>query len=117
VGVCVGLFDGVDLSRATDGVDAVALAVVENVIGIAGNVDLGNNLTGIGVEHEQLGWKTTADEQPMIRFIERHWKISKRQICFPRRNDFPLVPIDDCDMTRIWDVNENSVAMLFQLKP
>ena len=43
--VCVGLFDDVDLARAADCVDAMALAVVENIIGIAGDVDLRNHFT------------------------------------------------------------------------
>ena len=44
----------VDLSRAADHVDAMALTVVENIIGIAGDVDLGNDIARFRVEHDEL---------------------------------------------------------------
>ena len=47
IGVCIRLLDDVDLSSTTDGIDAAALAVVENIIGIAGDVDLYNNVARI----------------------------------------------------------------------
>ena len=39
IGVCVSLLDDVDLARATYRLDAMALAVVKDIIGIAGDVD------------------------------------------------------------------------------
>jgi len=47
IGICISLLDDVDLSRATHRIDAAALAVVENIIGIAGDVDLYNNVARI----------------------------------------------------------------------
>ena len=44
VGVCVRLLNDVDLSRAADGVDAMTLALVEDIIGIAGDIDLSNDI-------------------------------------------------------------------------
>src|SRR5213594_4428340 len=39
IGVCVSLLDDVDLARATYRVDPMALAVVKDIIGIAGDAD------------------------------------------------------------------------------
>ncbi len=54
VGVCISLLDDVDLSRAADRVDAMALAVIEDVVGIAGDIDLCNHVARFGVEHDKL---------------------------------------------------------------
>src|SRR5438105_2328829 len=73
--VCVDLLDDVDLASATDRINAMTLTVVEDVVGIAGDIDLCDDITRIDVEHDQVGGKATADKQSMIRFIECHWEI------------------------------------------
>src|SRR4030095_14862394 len=50
----ISLLDDVDLPSATDRVNAMALTVVENVIGIAGDVDLGNDIARSRVEDDEL---------------------------------------------------------------
>ena len=47
----ISLLDDVDLTGTTDCINAMALAVVENVIGIAGDVDLGNDIAGFRIKH------------------------------------------------------------------
>src|SRR2546429_7382976 len=71
----ISLLDDVDLTRSADRVDAVALVVVENVIGIARDVDLRDYVARFCVKHDKLCWKTAPVKQSMIRFIECHWKI------------------------------------------
>src|ERR1700693_4151256 len=44
IGVCFSLLDDVDLARAAYRVDATALAVVKEIIGIAGDVDAGDHI-------------------------------------------------------------------------
>ena len=58
----IRLFDDVDLTGAADRVDAMALAVVEKFIGVAGDVDFRNYLTRFRIEHDELGWKTAPDK-------------------------------------------------------
>jgi len=41
--------DDVNLARAADGIDAMSLAVVEDIIGIAGDADAGNYVARFGV--------------------------------------------------------------------
>jgi hypothetical protein len=50
----------------------------------------------------------------MIRFIERHWKIPEGQIRFPRRSDLAFVSIDHGHVPRVWHIDENSTAVVFQ---
>src|SRR5438876_2941059 len=52
----------------------------------------------------------------MIRFIKRHGKISKCQICLPCGDDFALLPIDYCHMAGIGNIYKNSFAVLLQLE-
>ena len=66
----ISLLDDVDLTRAADRVDAMALAVVENVIGIAGDIDLRDNLARVRVEHDEFRGQTASDKQPMVGFIQ-----------------------------------------------
>ena len=94
IGVCIDLLYDVDLARAAYRVNAMAFAIVEDIVGIAGDVDLCNDIARIGVEHDKPGGKPAADKQSMIRFVERHREISKGQICFPSCNDFAFVAID-----------------------
>src|SRR2546421_35689 len=54
VGVCVSLIDNVDLARAANHVNAMALAVVRQIIGIARNSDARNRLAGCCIEHDEL---------------------------------------------------------------
>src|SRR6185369_736888 len=52
----------------------------------------------------------------MIRFIKCHGKIREGQVCFPPRNYLAFIAIDHCDMTRVWNIDENSATPFLQLK-
>ena len=94
----------------------MALRIVEEIVAIAGDIDLCNNIARIGVEHDQLGGKAAADKQSMIRFIKCHGKIREGQICFPRRNYLAFIAIDYRDVTRVGNIDENSATVFLQLK-
>jgi hypothetical protein len=93
VGVCVRLLNDVDFSGTANGVNAMALLIVEDLIGIAGDSDLRNNVARIRVEYDKLRWKAASDKQSVIRFIESHRKISEGEIGFPRRSDSAFLAI------------------------
>jgi hypothetical protein len=40
----------------------MAFAVVEDIVGIAGDINFGNNIAGIGVEHDKPGGKAATDK-------------------------------------------------------
>src|SRR5262249_16377793 len=88
----------------------------EDVVGIAGDVDLCNDVARICVQHDQLGGKAAADKQSMMRFIKRHGKIREGQICFPLRNYRSLIAIDYRDVTRVGNIDEDSAPIFLQLK-
>lgn len=58
----ISLLDDVDLTGAADRVDVMTFAVVENLVGIAGDVDLRNHVARVSIEHDELGWQTAADK-------------------------------------------------------
>jgi|SRR5438477_9623640 len=75
--ICVGLLDDIDLARATDRVNAMTLHVIKDIVGIAGDIDLREHLTRICVEYDEFRWQAASDKQSVIRFIQRHRKISE----------------------------------------
>jgi hypothetical protein len=110
------LIDDVDLASAAYRVNSMAFAVVEDIVGIAGDLDLRNDIARIGVKHDKPGGEAAADKQSMIRFVERHREVAKGQVCFPCCNDFAFVAIDNRHMTRIGNIDENSATVFLQLK-
>ena len=94
----------------------MALAVVEDLIGIARDVDFRNHLTRFRFEHDELGWKTAPDKKPMISFIQSDRKISKGQVSFPRCDHFAFIAIDHCYLARGWNIYENTLPLFFQLE-
>ena len=77
VSVCVTLFDDVDLTGTTDCINTMAFTVVENVVAIAGDIDLCNHVARIGIEHDKLGGNSAADKQSMVPFIKGHGEVSE----------------------------------------
>src|ERR1700726_1286788 len=77
IGVCLSLLDDVDLARAAYRGDAMALAVVKEIIGIAGDVDPRDHVARFRVTHNQLWCRAASDKSAVIGFIECHRKISK----------------------------------------
>ena len=69
VSVWIDLLDNIDLASATDHINAITFTIVEDVVGIAGDIKFCNNIARICVKHDQLGGKTAADKLSMIRFI------------------------------------------------
>src|SRR5215471_2083548 len=116
IGVWIDLLDDVNFTGATDHINAMTFTVVEDLVGIAGDIDLCNNIARIGVEHDQLGGKAAADKQSMIRFIKRHGKIRESRVCFPLRNHLAFIAVDYRDVTRVGDIDENSVTAFLQLE-
>ena len=61
VGVGVSLLNDVNFACSADRIDAMALAVIKDVIRIAGYSDAGNNLARVGVKNHELRWDAAPD--------------------------------------------------------
>src|SRR5438067_10993934 len=69
--ICVGLLDDIDLARATDRVNAMTLHVIKDIVGIAGDIDLREHLTGMCGEYDEVRWEADADQRAVFRVIQR----------------------------------------------
>src|SRR5206468_5057980 len=64
-----------DLTCATGNVDALAQIIIKQIIGVSPDGQVGDASPGLCIEYKQTCRAPAADEQTMIRFIERHRKI------------------------------------------
>src|SRR4051794_14341884 len=92
----------------------MVLVIVEDVIDIARNADAGNDVTGFGIEDDQLRGAPAPDENPVTRFIQRDWKIGRRAGRFPSRDYGSFVAVDHCYVLRARDVYEDSAALFLK---
>ena len=76
----------------------MTFAVVEDFVGIPGDVDFRNLPPRFGVEDNELGWKTAPNKKPVIITIQRHRKISEGKSSAPRCDHFAFVAIDHHDL-------------------
>ena len=58
-------------SFASDYVHAVALRVVEEIVGVADAGNVGDSLAGLRIEHQEACRRPDAHEQPMTTFVEK----------------------------------------------
>src|SRR5437667_7768693 len=73
----LGLKD-VDVSFAAADVQPLSSGVIEEIVGVADDVERTGFLTACRVEHEHLCRPPAADKHAMIRLIERHREIRFR---------------------------------------
>src|SRR5436309_8855508 len=92
----------------------MAHRVVEDIVGVAGDVDLADKFSRFRIEHDKLRRITAADKKPMVIFVERYGEISKGQASAPRCDHFGFASVDHGDVMRSGNVNEDSLALLLQ---
>jgi hypothetical protein len=73
--VRIGLLNDVDVTRSANHIEASPPGVVENFIGVAGNVDAGHSRSRVGVENDELRGIPARDKQPVVRFVEGQRKV------------------------------------------
>ena len=73
----VGLSASIDAGEAfaSGYVDSILRRLEEDVVRVTGTVEFGDRRARIRVEHEDLGWAPAADEEAVMLFVERHWKV------------------------------------------
>src|ERR671925_1700032 len=79
--VRISLLYDVDLARTAYGIYPTAFVVAKDFIRITGDVDLGNDVARVRVQHDEFRRQSAPNEQSVICLIERHRKICKSQIC------------------------------------
>src|SRR5262245_33924939 len=83
---------GIILLKNTDGaitardINALARTVIKNIIGVSGAIQVGHRFTGFGVEDDECCRFSKTDKQPMMRLVERHWKVGRSVRGWPYRS-------------------------------
>ncbi len=60
----VFLLENADLSLTSDYVNTLAVGVIIHIIGVARACQCCDNVAGLGVKNDELGWTAGSDEQP-----------------------------------------------------
>src|SRR6266496_951099 len=106
----------VDPPLSADDVEALALRVEENVVGVFPDRLLGHDLSRIDVVYEQHRGLACSDEQPPARLIERHWIIGIRPGNAPSRDNQAFLAIHHRDVVRRRHVDEDPRPARLQLE-
>src|ERR1051326_3406543 len=116
---CASAFHGVDSSKfgvvirillieyrdrpvAPASIDSFSTLVVEHVVAVAYRRELLNDVSVIGIEHQQSSRHASNNKQSAIALVECHRIIGECHVCFPSRNYGVLLTIDHQDLSRLW---------------
>ena len=110
------LFETVDGARATDHIDAMALGIDKEVIGIAAGVEIGDGRPVCVRQHQQPRRATEGDQDPVRCAIERHREIRMMALGRKRPDCLPFREIDDLDQPGIGHIDKSPCAAWFDLK-
>src|SRR5436309_11724501 len=97
---------------AAGDINAPTRTIIENIIGISGAVEVRHDLTRVCIENDQFCGFSKADEQPMMRFVECHWKISCSASSGPRRARRPFFPVNDSYLLSCGNIHEDARSRL-----
>src|SRR5262245_8435873 len=92
---------GISLLKNTDGaiaardINALARTVIKNVVGIIGTREFGHYLPRLCVENNKFCRFSKPDKQPVMRLVERHWKISGSPSSGPCCNRHRFLTVHD----------------------
>src|SRR5215204_6162290 len=56
-------------------INSPTLGIIKNIIGISGNIQIGNRSARFRVKNHELRRLARPDEQTVMLFVQRHWKI------------------------------------------
>src|SRR5262245_26057927 len=101
---------------AAGNIHAPARAVVEYIVGVSGTLQLGNDLTRLGVKNDEARRLSEADEQPVMGFVERHRIIRRGIARRPCRSHCSFFPIDDVDLPGRGNIHKDARSIFLQLK-
>src|SRR5206468_12451592 len=94
VAVGGGLFDNINETFATGDVQALACGVVKEVVGVAGNGEVGNGLAGFGVESSEARRFAATDKEAVVRFVQGHGEVGLEFFHRPRGDDETFLTVN-----------------------
>src|SRR5207247_5901818 len=106
----------VDPPFPADDVHTLAVWIEENIVRVAANLQLRDDLPGIGVVDKHHAGGAHPDKEPSAVFVERHRKILARLWHVPGRDHFALGTVDDRDVSGGGHVDKRAASTLFELK-
>src|SRR2546430_2674197 len=116
VGVGVHLIEHADDAFASCHIESFASSVVEQVIRVAGAIELRRPLPRPCVKDEQLGRAAAANKEPIVCFIKSHWEVRLGIRDLPLVDYGTSLPVNHCDVACGWHVDENATALGLKLK-
>ncbi|MEY2574972.1 MAG: hypothetical protein QOF80_459 [Verrucomicrobiota bacterium] len=114
--ICVVLFDDVDETFTANRIEASPFRVVENFIGVAGDIEGRYNCSRVCIKNDKFRGIATGDEKPAIGFVQRDREVCGCSVCFPSRVDFAFGAIDHGHVLCAWHVRKDSPSVFLQRK-
>src|ERR1035437_5556026 len=96
--VRITLVDGIDRAVARRNIHPPPGGVVEQIICVAANIDMGHELTRSGIKHDHPRRLAATDEEPMAFFVQVDRIVSLGARQRPRVKQRPAFPIDHRDL-------------------
>src|SRR5215212_10997184 len=94
---------GILLRKDPDGtspardVDALGLGVVEDVVRVSDGAEVGHRLSRLGIEYQQPGGASGADEQTVVGLVEGHGEVLRSALYGPSCDHGTLLAVYDLD--------------------
>ena len=95
---------------------ALALGIEEDVVGVAAGLHAHDRLAVARIKHGERGRLAIDDHDPFTNRIERHREVGLRVLDGPAHRLQARGAIEDRDLTRVRDVDEDPRPTGFELK-
>src|SRR5262245_54986839 len=114
--VCVPLWlEYIQVSVPAADVNALALRIDEEIVGIAARIDHGNGAAVLQGENAEPSGIAQRHKNPPGSLVQRHWN-QAAVVDGPARGLFAGEAIDDRDLARLRDVHEDAAVGAGELK-
>ena len=110
VGVGRGLLNDINKAFTAGEIELFALGVEEEVVGVAGDGEVGDGFATGGVEHHQTSGLAAADKEAMAGLVEGHGEIGAESFHPPSGCDSAFSAVDDGDLPGVGKVDEDALA-------
>src|SRR5438309_9806495 len=110
------LLHHIDRTFSTRYVQALPLSVIKQIIRITGNGGVRHRFAVCNIEHYQARRLAAADKKAVVGFVQGHGEVRLKLFHWPGGNERMLFAVNDGDLLRIRDVNEDASALLFDLE-
>jgi len=110
------LLDNVNETLAARNVNSLQLRVVEQIVGIAGDAEITDDVAVAGIENCEARRLAAADEQTAVRLVKCHGEIGMELFHRPFGDQLARFAIYNSDFLCVGQIYEDPLSVAFQLE-